>query len=49
MTTLMIKMKMMKINNIELDKLIDELKQQGLDNEQIYYTIDNMLESENEE
>ena len=42
-------MKMMKINNIELDKLIDELKQQGLSNEQIYYRINEMLERENEE
>lgn len=39
--------KTMKINNIALDQLIDELKQQGLSNEQIYYKINEMLESEN--
>lgn len=39
--------KTMKINNIALDQLIDELKQQGYDNEQIYYKINEMLESEN--
>ena len=37
---------MMKINNSELDKLIDELKQQGLSNEEIYYRIDEMLGEE---
>ena len=38
----------MKINNWELDKLIDELKQEGLDNEQIYYHINEMLNEEHE-
>ena len=38
----------MKINNIALDQLIDELKQQGLDNEQIYYHINEMLNEEQE-
>ena len=39
-------LKKKKINNIALDQLIDELKQEGLDNEQIYYRINEMLESE---